>query len=87
MHEASKALGERAGLAYGESAKATLAGADALIILTEWKEFRSPDFDGIAAALRHPVIFDGRNLYEPARMAERGFEYYGVGRGSRPIVR
>lgn len=58
-----------------------LKGADALIICTEWKEFRSPDFDGIKAALKTPAIFDGRNLYDPDRMKRKGFAYYGIGRG------
>jgi UDPglucose 6-dehydrogenase len=58
----------------------TLAGADALLIITEWKAFRSPDFERIKAALKTPVIFDGRNLFEPAQMAEHGIEYHGIGR-------
>jgi UDPglucose 6-dehydrogenase len=60
-----------------------LEGADALAIVTEWREFRSPDFDYIKAALRTPVIFDGRNLYDPAQMARAGFSYYAIGRGKR----
>jgi len=57
-----------------------LNGADALAIVTEWKAFRSPDFEQIKAALKQPVIFDGRNLFEPADMAEAGIEYHGIGR-------
>ncbi len=57
-----------------------LAGASALIIVTEWKAFRSPDFDRLKQALKNPIIFDGRNLYEPQSMTELGFEYYGIGR-------
>ena len=57
--------------------------ADALVIVTEWQEFRSPDFDFLKSALRSPVIFDGRNLYDPAHMAQSGFSYYAVGRGLR----
>jgi UDPglucose 6-dehydrogenase len=57
-----------------------VAGADALVIITEWKAFRSPDFDQIKARLTTPVIFDGRNLFEPRQMAELGFEYHGIGR-------
>jgi len=53
---------------------------DALIIVTEWKEFRSPDFDHIKATLKHPVIFDGRNLYDPAQVRGLGFEYLAIGR-------
>ncbi len=62
------------------SANAALDGAEALAIVTEWQEFRSPDFDAIKRALRTPAIFDGRNLYEPAAMRAMGFEYFAVGR-------
>ena len=55
--------------------------ADALIIVTEWKEFKSPDFDSMRSALRQPVVFDGRNLYDPQRMQAMGFEYFSIGRG------
>ena len=55
--------------------------ADALVLVTEWKEFRNPDFDAIKAALKQPVIFDGRNLYEPAFMKSLGIEYRAIGRG------
>jgi len=61
-----------------------LTGADALAIVTEWREFRSPDFDAIKASLKQPVIFDGRNLYDPAHMERAGFSYYAIGRGRRP---
>lgn len=57
-----------------------LDAADALAIVTEWKAFRSPDFDRVKAALNHPVIFDGRNLFEPQVMADIGIEYHGIGR-------
>jgi UDPglucose 6-dehydrogenase len=60
--------------------EAALSGADALAIMTEWRQFKAPDFDGIHKSLKNPVIFDGRNLYEPARMRERGFSYFGIGR-------
>jgi UDPglucose 6-dehydrogenase len=63
-----------------DSAPAALEGADALAILTEWQEFRSPDFDAIRALLKTPVIFDGRNLYDPAAMQAQGIEYYSIGR-------
>ena len=65
---------------FAASPMETLTGADALVIVTEWKAFRSPDFDQIKAALNHAVIFDGRNLFEPEVMAEAGFEYHGIGR-------
>jgi UDPglucose 6-dehydrogenase len=62
------------------SALAALDGADALAIVTEWREFRSPDFGAIKARLKTPVIFDGRNLYDPAQLRELGIEYYPIGR-------
>jgi UDPglucose 6-dehydrogenase len=59
---------------------AALNGCDALVIVTEWKAFRSPDFDQVMQKLTQPIIFDGRNLYEPGSMKELGIEYYGIGR-------
>jgi UDPglucose 6-dehydrogenase len=58
-----------------------LKGADALVICTEWKEFRSPDFDFIKASIKSPAVFDGRNLYDPERMKRKGFAYFAIGRG------
>jgi len=58
----------------------SLEQADALVVVTEWNEFRNPDFEVMARLLREPVIFDGRNLYDPARMAALGFVYHGIGR-------
>lgn len=78
--EAHHVFGDLPGLAYADSPMAALEGADALLIVTEWKEFRSPDFDGIRNALRHPVIFDGRNMYDPAIVRGRGLEYHAIGR-------
>ena len=80
MKETQHIYGERAGLSYADNPKAALDGADALVIVTEWKAFKSPDFNVIKARLKNPVIFDGRNLFEPAGMKELGFEYYGIGR-------
>jgi UDPglucose 6-dehydrogenase len=57
-------------------------GADALVIVTEWKAYRSPDWAEMKAALRAPIVFDGRNLYEPQQLAQAGFELYGIGRGN-----
>jgi UDPglucose 6-dehydrogenase len=57
-------------------------GADALVICTEWKRFMAPNFDQLAAALRHKLIVDGRDLYDPERLAELGWTYYAVGRGA-----
>ena len=69
-----------------KSSPEVLEGADALAIVTEWREFRSPDFDAIKATLRTPAIFDGRNLYDPGRMARAGFSYYAIGRGKRSVA-
>jgi UDPglucose 6-dehydrogenase len=80
MDEARKQLGER--IDYAESPEAALQGADALLVVTEWKAFRSPDFDAIKAALKQPLVFDGRNLYEPALMRQLGIEHVSVGRSS-----
>jgi UDPglucose 6-dehydrogenase len=68
------------GIAFADSAKAALIGADALVIVTEWKEFRTPDFDDIRAALKQPLVFDGRSLYDPKVMASFGLEYHSIGR-------
>jgi UDPglucose 6-dehydrogenase len=76
---AGKAL-KKEGLTVVDSALAALEGADALAIVTEWQEFRSPDFVALKAKLRTPAVFDGRNLYDPAAMKEQGFEYYPIGR-------
>jgi UDPglucose 6-dehydrogenase len=65
---------------FSEGPLDSLQGADALAIVTEWKTFRSPDFDQIRSKLKAPVIFDGRNLFEPEIMADAGFEYHGIGR-------
>ena len=80
MHEAQRAFGANASVTYATSPLAALEGADALVIVTEWKEFRSPDFDAVRAALRMPLIFDGRNLYDPAFVRSQGFEYFPIGR-------
>jgi UDPglucose 6-dehydrogenase len=71
---------ELARIGFAASPMGALEQADALIIVTEWKAFRSPDFEQIKARLKQPVIFDGRNLYEPAQMAAAGIEYHGIGR-------
>ena len=71
-------------LTYCDRPYGCLEQADALAIVTEWNEFRNPDFDVMARLLRAPVIFDGRNLYDPARMAALGFEYQGIGRAHAP---
>jgi len=81
MKETKRIYGERADLTLCQRARETLEGADALTIVTEWKEFRSPDFDFLKKQLRAPVIFDGRNLYDPSVMKKQGFKYYAIGRG------
>ncbi len=80
MPEARRHFGADARITYGESPLGAADGADALAIATEWKEFRSPDFEGLRARLKQPVIFDGRNLYEPGELRRLGFEYYPIGR-------
>jgi len=75
--EAKHQLGER--ITYATTEYDALRGADALLLVTEWAEFRVPDFDKVKAELSSPVLFDGRNLYSPEAMAERGFDYYCIG--------
>ena len=84
MDETRRIYGERPDLTLCERPEAALDGADALVICTEWQIFRSPDFDDIRERLRQPVIVDGRNLYDPQRMARRGFAYYAIGRPTLP---
>ena len=95
MGEARRLYGDRldapadggsAPLTLCAHAAETLDGADALAIVTEWQEFRSPDFDLLKEKLAAPVVFDGRNLYDPALMARRGFTYYAIGRGASVAV-
>jgi UDPglucose 6-dehydrogenase len=81
MPECKRIYGERADLVLCKTSPEAVRGADALAIVTEWQEFRSPDFDYIKSALRTSVIFDGRNLYDPAHMARAGFGYHSIGRG------
>ena len=80
MHEAQRVLGDDARIGYAKTPNEALAGADALVIVTEWKEFRSPDFDLIKASLKQPLIVDGRNLYDPAWVRGQGFDYLAIGR-------
>ncbi|MCW5633637.1 MAG: UDP-glucose/GDP-mannose dehydrogenase family protein [Rubrivivax sp.] len=75
-------LARREGFSFADDPMAAAADADALMVVTEWREFRSPDFDALRAALRQPVVFDGRNIFDPAQMAALGFEYHGIGRGN-----
>ena len=79
--QARAIYGDREDLVLCKSAEEALRGADVLAIVTEWREFRSPDFDRIREELSDPVIFDGRNLYEPRSVARHGLKYFGIGRG------
>ncbi|MCW5572409.1 MAG: UDP-glucose/GDP-mannose dehydrogenase family protein [Steroidobacteraceae bacterium] len=81
--EARRVFGARQDLTICASAYEAVEGADALVIATEWQEFRSPDFDRLKASLKQPAIFDGRNLYDPQLLKRFGFSYYAVGRGER----
>ena len=83
MPEARRLFGEHRGLDLCASALQALEGADALAIVTEWPEFRSPEFAEMRQRLKAPVIFDGRNLYDPAQMKAQGWRYYAIGRGVR----
>ena len=84
--EARRIYGERDGLVYCDGQYEALDGADALVIVTEWKAFRSPDLRRIRDTLKTPVIFDGRNIFEPAAIEAAGLAYYGIGRG-RSVAR
>ena len=79
--EARRVFGERDDLVLCDSALAAVQGADALVVVTEWKQFRSPDFKQLASGLGDRVIFDGRNLYDPDEVEAAGLAYYGIGRG------
>jgi UDPglucose 6-dehydrogenase len=81
-HEARRILGEDARISYASTPMEALEGADALAIVTEWKEFRSPDFAAIKARLKTPLIFDGRNLYDPDAPRKEGLEYFAIGRNA-----
>lgn len=73
-------FGDNSAISYFEDKYEALSGADAMVVVTEWKEFRTPDFDQIRKALKQPLIFDGRLLYEPRKMKSLGFEYHSIGR-------
>jgi UDPglucose 6-dehydrogenase len=81
--ETRRIYSDRPDLVLCESATEALEGADCLVLMTEWKEFRSPDFDAIKEALAEPVVFDGRNVFDPDHMQRFGFTYYAIGRGER----
>lgn len=81
MHEATRIFGTRPDLVLCDTPAQALEGADALFVVTEWKAFWSPDFAALKAALKAGVVFDGRNVYEPAQVEAAGLAYYGIGRG------
>ncbi|MGH8800035.1 MAG: UDP binding domain-containing protein, partial [Casimicrobiaceae bacterium] len=80
IDQARRTFGETRGLTYAASPMAAVAGADALVVVTEWKEFRSPEFGEIKRQLKQPLLFDGRNLFDPAQVRAAGIEYFGIGR-------
>lgn len=82
MEEAHRVIGDRAGLSYVASPMQACADADALVIVTEWREFRNPDFEALAATLRTPILFDGRNLFAPELPRSFGIEYHTIGRNA-----
>lgn len=88
MQEVQRIYGQRDDLSLMGTKEAALKGADALVICTEWQNFRAPDFDIMKDSMKSPIIFDGRNLYDPERLQSRGFTYYGIGRGAsiNPVV-
>ncbi|OQS34621.1 UDP-glucose 6-dehydrogenase [Chromobacterium haemolyticum] len=79
-HEAKRVMGDIAGLSFAADMMTALQQADALLIVTEWKMFRAPDLDAVKRALKQPLVFDGRNMYDPAWMREQGFDYFAIGR-------
>ncbi len=81
MEETQRIYGDHSGLTLCGTKEQALKGADVLAICTEWKEFRSPDFDVVAGTLKQPAVFDGRNLYEPEMLERYGLTYYAIGRG------
>jgi UDPglucose 6-dehydrogenase len=83
MPEAQRVMSDVKNLTFVESQAQALEGADALVVITEWKEFKSPDFDLIKSSLKQPVVIDGRNLYDPQLMTTLGIEYTGIGRSAK----
>ncbi len=81
MEECQRIFGDNDNLALVGTKESALRGADALVVCTEWSQFRAPDFDLIGNSLSSKVIVDGRNLYDPQLLNERDFAYYAIGRG------
>ena len=86
MEEARRIFVDQPELQLVKGPEEALQGADALVIVTEWNVFRSPDFDLIKATLTYPAIFDGRNLYDPVSLKAMGFQYFGIGRGDSVMI-
>jgi UDPglucose 6-dehydrogenase len=82
INEARRIYGDREDLILCDSADHALEGSDVLMVITEWSEFRSPDFERIRGVLRHPAVFDGRNLYDPQQLTSLGLSYYSIGRSA-----
>ena len=82
MEEAKKILGDK--VEFGHDLYDVMIDANALILATEWSEFRVPNFKLLTRIMKEKVIFDGRNIYDPAEVEENGFTYYGIGRQNRP---
>ena len=83
MEETQRICGNRADLTLMGTKESALKGADALVICTEWQNFKAPDFKTVKEELSEAVIFDGRNLFEPTRMKAKGFFYWSIGRNTR----
>lgn len=86
MREARRVFGEQEALEYADTPMQAVQGADALLIITEWKEFRSPDFEAIRSALKQPVVIDGRNMYPPELVQAAGLEYTCIGRRTGQVA-
>jgi UDPglucose 6-dehydrogenase len=81
MEEARRRIGDGGGkICYAETGYDALTGADALVIVTDWNEYRHPDFNRLKATLKRPIVVDGRNLYDPKKMSNVGITYYSIGR-------
>ena len=85
MDEVRRIYGECQNIFYASNPEDAVKGSNALVVLTEWLVFRSPDFDMIKRDLSHPVVFDGRNIYNPEFMEQAGFIYYSIGRPPRGV--
>jgi UDPglucose 6-dehydrogenase len=82
QHEARRVLGAHDNLSFVDDPMSAVEGADALVIVTEWKAFRAPDLQRMVSSMKHPVIFDGRNVLDPGSVSAAGFEYFPMGRAT-----